>query len=145
MAYVATPADILKVRMEVSDTEAGLYILPDVTYEYILNKNSGSIARSSVDAARMILMRLSITAQDQVVDVLSIKTSKQAEAYRQALILFIKDPTLNPLYSTATVWAGNVSVSEIQANNENIDNNIPTLATCSLENNTTSTSSPFSI
>lgn len=135
MAYTPTPEAINQVRMEVADTEVGLYILPDATYEYILTKNEGSISRSSIDAARMILMRLSITAKDQTVDVLSIKTSKQAEAYRQALILFIKDPSLNPLYNNINGWAGNVSVSEIEANINNPDNNIPSLVVNPLQQN----------
>lgn len=128
MAYVPSPADVNAVRIEVADTEVGLFILPDSTYEYILTKNSGSIGRSSVDAARMILMRLSITAKDQVVDVLSIKTSKQAEAYRQALILFITNPSLNPLLQNVQGWAGGISLSEMQANNANPDNNVSSLA-----------------
>jgi len=135
MAYVVTPEDILKVRMEVADTETGLYILPDTTYEYILIKNSGSIGRSSVDAARMILMRLSITAKDQIVDVISIKSSKQADSYRQALILFISNPSLNPLYNNINGWAGNVSISEIEANINNLDNNTPSLAVNPLQQN----------
>ena len=128
MAYEATPADILKVRMEVSDTEAGLYILPDVTYEYILNKNNGSIGRSAIEAARMILLRISLNSVDSVTDVLSIKTSKQAEAYRMALELFIKSPMLNPIIASAGGWAGNISKSEMQANNSNPDNYVTDLA-----------------
>jgi hypothetical protein len=128
MAYVPTPTEILQVRMEVQDVEAGLYILPDATYEYILIKNNGSIGRSSIDAARFILMRLSITAVDSVTDCLSIKTSKQVEAYRAALELFIKSPSLNPLVNSAGGWAGNVSKAEMQANNDNPDNYVTDLA-----------------
>lgn len=135
MAYTPTPTDIQSVRYEVQDIEVGLYILPDATYEYILTKNEGSISRSSIDAARMILMRLSITAKDQTIDILSIKSSKQAESYRQALILFIKDPSLNPLYNNINGWAGNVSVSEIKSNINNPDNNIPSLAVNPLQQN----------
>lgn len=128
MVYVPTPTEILQVRMEVQDVEAGLYILPDETYEYILIKNSGSIGRSSIDAARFILMRLSITAIDSVTDCLSIKSSKQVEAYRMALELFIKSPSLNPLINSAGGWAGNVSRSEMQTNNNTLDNYVTDLA-----------------
>lgn len=135
MAYTPTPEAIDQVRMEVADTEAGLYILPDATYEYILTKNEGSISRSSIDAARMILMRLSISSRDTVVDVISLKGSKTAEAYRQALILYISNPSLNPLYNNINGWAGNVSVSEIESNSNNPDNNIPSLAVNPLQQN----------
>lgn len=128
MAYVPSPTDVNAVRMEVQDVESGLYILPDATYEYILIKNNGSISRSSIDAARFILMRLSITSIDSVTDVLSIKTSKQVDAYRAALELFIKSPSLNPLINNAGGWAGNISRTEMQTNNCTADNYVTDLA-----------------
>lgn len=143
MAYTATPEDILKVRIEVQDIEPGLYILPDETYEYILIKNNGSIGRSSIDAARLILMRLSITAIDSVTDVLSIKSSKQVEAYRMALELFLKSPSLNPLINNASGWAGNINRAEMQANNDNPDNYVTDLAKQS--NLSVYSDNPFSI
>lgn len=128
MAYSPTPESINQVRMEVQDVESGLYILPDETYSYILIKNEGSIGRSSIDAARFILMRLSITAIDSVTDILSIKSSKQVEAYRMALELFIRSPSLNPLINNVSGWVGNVSRSEMQTNNTTIDNYVTDLA-----------------
>lgn len=128
MAYVPVPEDIIKVRYNVQDVEIGLYILPDETYEYILEKNSGSIDRSSLDAARMILLRLSLNSIDSQTDVLSIKTSKQAEQYRLALELYLKSPMLNPIIANAGGWAGNVSRTEMQANNTNPDNYVTDLA-----------------
>lgn len=129
MAYQASPEDILKIRYELNDNSAGLYILDDSTISYYLEKNEGSIGRTTIDGARAILFRLSMDAKDSVVDVISIKSSKQAEAYRQALILFIKDPSLNPLYNNASGWAGGVSLTEMRTNNEAVDNNINTLST----------------
>lgn len=145
MAYEATPADILKVRIEVSDTEAGLYILPDVTYEYFLNKNGGSIARSALDAAKTILFKLSIESTDEVISILSLKGSKAAEQYRLALELYLKSPSLNPLYQNATLWAGNISKSEISTNNNTLDNNIPSLAISNSECLDTTPDNPFLI
>lgn len=124
MAYVPTPQEILAVRYEVQDVDVALPILPDATYEYILTKNTGSISASSLDAARMILMRLSISgSSDFIVDVISIKGSKAAEAYRQALQLYITSPSLNPLIKSASIYAGNVSLSDMNTNDTTADNN----------------------
>lgn len=134
---MATPEQILAVRIEVGDTDISLPILSNEEYEYFLNKNSGSISRSSVDAAKCLLFKLSISSTDEVVGILSLKTSKQAAAYMEALKLFIRDPSLNPLYNNASAWAGNISKADISTNNSTLDNNIPQLATNPLANECT--------
>ena len=121
--YTVTPEDIFKVRMEVQDVDTGLYILPDETLDYILAKNDGSISTSSIEAARMILLRLSMTAKDEIVDIIAIKGSKTAESYRLALELYLKSPQLNPMYNKVTPYAGNISKSDIITNNSNTDTN----------------------
>jgi len=125
---MATAEQITACRIEVGDVDISLPILSDSEYEYFIDKNNGSIARSSVDAAKTLLFKLSIASSDEVVGILSLKTSKQASAYMEALKLFIKDPSLNPLYQNATLWCGNISKSEILENNNTCDNNIPSLA-----------------
>lgn len=128
MAYLATPEDIQRVRYELNDNAPGLYILDDSSISYYLEKNSGSIARTSIECARAILLRLAMDSRESVCDVLSVKTSKQAEQYRLALELYLKNPFTNPLIGSASGWAGGISVSEMQANNANCDNNVSPLA-----------------
>lgn len=128
MAYSVTPEDLQAIRYELNDNSPGLYILDDSTISYYLVKNQGSIARTTVDCAKAILFRLSMDSKDSTIDVLSIKTSKQAEAYRLSLELFLRNPSLNPLIANASVWAGNISKSEMCENNRNPDNNIPGLS-----------------
>ncbi len=123
MTYMVTPEDIFKVRMEVQDVDTGLYILPDETLEYLLSKNDGSISTSSIEAARMILLRLSMTARDEIVDIIAIKGSKTAESYRLALELYLRNPQLNPMFNKVTPYAGNISKSDIITNNSNTDTN----------------------
>lgn len=115
---------IQQVRMEVSDTDTSFPILDDSTYQYFLDKNSNSIPRSSLDAARAILFRLSINSTDSSVDIFSIKGSKAANAYREALILYIKDPSLNPVYNLVQGYVGGVSKADMLANDATLDNNI---------------------
>lgn len=146
MSYVATPEDRQKVRWEIQDVSTGLYILDDDTITYFLEKNNGSVARASIDAAKTILFKLSIESTDEVVSILSLKGSKAAEQYRLALELYLKSPSLNPLYQNATLWAGNISKSEILENNSTCDNNIPSLASQDLNPTCYDTNSnPFTI
>ena len=115
--------NIQKVRVECADTDPTFPILPDSTYIYLLEKNYDSITRSAMDAARIILMHLSQRGTETV-DIFTIKGSSAAESYRQALILYIKDPNNNPMYQNCQAWFGGVSVSQMQANDANLDNNI---------------------
>lgn len=121
---MATTEQIQQCRWEVQDVEPGLYILDDATYDYLLTKNSDSIRKSSLDAARLILMRLALSSTDSTVDCISLKSSKQVDAYRQALLLYIKDPTLNSLHLSAGGWGGGISKADVEANNANPDNNL---------------------
>lgn len=129
MAYTPTSIDIQKIRWELQDNAGpGLYIIDDQTIAYFLEKHSGSIARASVDAAKTILFSLSMNSADEQISILSIKGSKAASSYLEALKLFIKDSTLNPMYQNAGAWAGGISKSDIVNNNNNCDNNIPKLS-----------------
>lgn len=118
-----TPEMISACRTEVGDVVIELPILADSEYTYFLTKNSENIRRASLDAAKTILLKLSLNSKDSVVDVLSIKTSMQADQYRKALQLYIKSPELNGMYSTVSAWAGGISKSDMQANVDNLDNN----------------------
>ena len=119
MAYT----DIQKVRIEVADLDPGFPLLADDEYSYLLEKNNNSVVRASVDAARIILLKLSQQA-DETVSIFSVKGSKAAEQYRLALELYIKNPQLNPLYNNLQGYFGGVSLSDMSANNSNADNNI---------------------
>lgn len=110
------------VRLEIQDNTPGLYIISDDEVTYFLEKHNGSIARASLDVAKSILFNLSQRG-DETVDILSLKGSKAAESYKQALMLYIKDQTLNPINQNLSGWVGGISKSEMQANDSTLDNN----------------------
>ena len=114
--------DIQKLRLEVGDVDVSFPILDDTSYEYFLEKHSNNLNRAGLDAARAILFQLS-TRNSETVDVFSVKNNS-AESYRQALLLYIKDPNLNPLYKNLKGYVGGVSLSDMEANNADLDNNI---------------------
>ena len=110
------------IRLNIQDTVAGLYILSDEEIEYFLQKNENNINRTSLDCARVILLNLSMRG-DSVIDILSIKGSKAAEQYRMSLQMFLRDPNMNPVLTNCQGYAGGISISDMQANVDNTDNN----------------------
>jgi len=60
---------------------------------------------------------------DRTVDILSIKGSAAANAYRLALEMYLKDPNLNPVLNNCGAYAGGISISDMAANVANTDNN----------------------
>jgi hypothetical protein len=113
---------IQECRLSVGDTDAALPLLTDEVYTFYLEKQNQSVARASMDAARAILMYMSQRSTDSSVDIFSFKDSKACSSYMEALKLFLRDPSLNPLYNNCGMYAGGISVSDIAANNSNTDN-----------------------
>ena len=128
------PEMINAVRIEVADTNPALPILSDEEITYFLNKQNGSVRKASLDAARVILLKLSQSG-DEVVGIISIKGSRVAAEYRESLKLYLNNPHLNPILdglgsfvdadgkTQNPVYAGGISVSDMQANTANPDNN----------------------
>lgn len=116
-----TPELILAVRYEVSDVDVSLPMLSDDEYTYYLTKHSESVNRAAVDVAKTILFKLSMRG-DHSTDSLAFKGSKAAQAYKEALQLYIKNPDLNGLLRSVSGYIGGVSKTDILANNNTVDN-----------------------
>lgn len=129
MAYVATAEDIQKIRWELNDNSPGLFILDESTISYYLEKNQGSIARTTIDCARAILFRISMDSTEEIIDVLAIKNRAAASSYKEALELFLRNPDLNPIMRTVNPYAGNISNSDIATNLADPDQNTVTSPT----------------
>jgi hypothetical protein len=114
---------IQQVKLQVGDMDINFPLLSDDSYTYFLEKNSNNITRASLDAARSILLILAQRGSESV-DIFSVTGGhKSAEQYRLALQLFIKSPELNPVMTSAVIYAGGISKSDMAANNSNIDTN----------------------
>lgn len=113
---------IQEVRVAVGDLDTTFPLLDDATYDYFLTKNSDSVRRAALDAAKTILFQLSMRT-DMTVDIFSVKGAKAAEQYRMSLQLFLKDPSMNPVLTSANGYAGGISKSDMISNIETTDNN----------------------
>ncbi len=111
------------LRIELGDTSPEFPIMSDAEYSYFLNKNDWNVRRASMDAAKSIMLKLSMRT-DETVDIFSIRGTAAAKNYMQALQLYIKNPDLNSLYDKVQGYAGGISKSDMQANDANLDNNI---------------------
>jgi hypothetical protein len=116
-------ATIQDLRYELGDTSAEFPIMSDAEYTYFLTKNSNALQRSAMDAAKSIMLKLSMRT-DETVDIFSIKGASAAKNYMQALQMYIKNPDLNALYDKVQGYAGGISKADMQANDSNLDNNI---------------------
>lgn len=111
------------IRIELGDTSPEFPIMSDDEYQYFLSKHDWNIRRASMDAAKSIMLKLSMRT-DETVDIFSIKGASAAKNYMQALQMYIKNPDLNALYDKVQGYAGGISKEDMQANNANLDNNI---------------------
>lgn len=119
---MASAEDILKVRIELADTDVSFPMLSDSEYTYFIDKNNGSITRSAMDAAKTILLKMSMRS-DQTVDLFSIRGTAAAKQYMQALQMYIKNPDLNSLFNTIQGYVSGVSKEDMLQNDATDDNN----------------------
>lgn len=117
-------SEVQQVRLLIGDNTPGLYIIQDDEIEFLLERNNNNVNRTSVEAARVVLFKLSIDASDSSVDIFSIRSSQSAKAYMEALKLYIRDPNLNQVGNNLQGYVGGVSLEDMQANDANLDNNI---------------------
>lgn len=118
---------IQQIRLLVQDNTPGLYIVSDDEINFFLTRNNNNINRTAMEVAKVILLNLSMRG-DETVDIMSIKGSKAAEQYRLALQMFIKNPDLNPVLQNVSPYAGGISLTDMQSNADNEDNNIVSIS-----------------
>lgn len=111
------------IRIELGDTSPEFPILSDDEYRYFLQKNSYSVRRASLDAAKSMLMKLSLRPNESV-DIFSINGTATAKQFMQALQMYISNPDLNPIYQNAMPYASGISKSDMELNDANLDNNV---------------------
>jgi hypothetical protein len=111
------------LRIELGDTSPEFPIMSDDEYNYFLSKHDWNISRATMDAAKSIMLKLSMRT-DETVDIFSIKGTAAAKNYMMALQLYIKNPDLNTIYDKIQGYAGGISKEDMVNNDSNLDNNI---------------------
>jgi len=113
------PTLIEQVRLNVGDTDPEFPLLPDDTYQWLLDKYEDNVNRSALDAARFLLFELSRYPTRERSGQIEV-WNEWANTYRKALELFLKDPNLNTI--VAVPYAGGISKSDMKSNDTNNDN-----------------------
>ena len=111
------------IRIELGDTSTEWPFMSDEEYNYFLSKHDWNIRRAAMDAAKSIMLKLSMRT-DETVDLFSIKGTAAAKNYMQALQIYIKNPDLNTMYDKIQGYAGGISKEDMLKNDSNLDNNI---------------------
>lgn len=114
---------IQAVRWETGDVDIALPIMSSEEISYYLSKHNESIRRASLDVAKSILFKISMSASRRQVDILSIDTTKSAIAYKEALLTYIKNDALNGALGNLLPYAGGISKSDMALNISTSDNN----------------------
>ena len=112
-----------QVRLLCQDNTPGLYIISNDEIDFLLQRNNNNVDKAVYEALQ-IMLRYLAQRGDESIDVFSIRGSKSAEQMRLAIELYLKDPANNPLYKNLKGYVGGVSISDMDANNANLDNNI---------------------
>jgi len=110
-----------RVRLRISDIE-DVPFLTDEVIQYYLTKNVENEALASKECATVILGILARNATYNKIDSYIVDGAKAYTSYRDYLLLLIKNPAISD--ATITVYAGGISKSDMQANNDNLDNNV---------------------
>jgi hypothetical protein len=121
---MAAPTLIEQVRLNVGDNNAEFQILPDDTYQWLLDKYSNNVNRSSMDAARYILFELTKFPTRERTGQIEV-WNEWVNAYRKALELFIKDPNLTVMIPVP--YAGGISKDDMRQNDSDNDNVRPAI------------------
>ena len=112
-----------QVRLLCQDNTPGLYIISDDEIDFLLQRNNNNVDKAVYEALQ-IMLRYLAQRGDESIDIFSIRGSKSAEQLRLAIELYLKDPANNPLYKNLKGYVGGVSISDMDANNANLDNNV---------------------
>lgn len=115
-------SNIESVRLEIGDTELPPFqIMSDSEIQYFLDKNSNSVRKASLDCAKSVLFKLSRFV-DERADVLELFGSQRFRAYKEALMIYLKDQNFSVI-GYCQPYAGGISKTDIVENITTTDNN----------------------
>jgi hypothetical protein len=106
-------------------------LLTDAEVDYFLSKNTDHVIKTCIDCARVILFKLSQMSRSRN-DMLEVYDDQKFMQWSKALSEFIKsnDPesasrSIATALTNANGYAGNISASDMLANDSNLDNVLP--------------------
>lgn len=126
MSYTGSPSTnpIDALRLKVGDYITPEWLTDDI-YQYYLDKNLGNEDKAALEAARVILFRLSREVREKSY-YLEIYSSDMFEQYRKALEMFVLNPSsdsVSLMLGALTPYAGGISKTDILNSIAAIDEN----------------------
>lgn len=131
MPYTSSPSTVPRdvVYMLLGLTQPTQSLLTDVEVDYFISKNSGNTTQAAVEAARVVLFKLSQNVRSRW-DNAEVYEDQLFKQWSEALQVFVErndegslSASLSIAVSKANGYAGNISLADMQANDENVDNN----------------------
>lgn len=111
-----------RLRLIVGDTMVEIEYLSDETYQYLLDKHSGSETASALEAARYILGSLTRYSRQRTGDI-EVYGAEMFKNYRDFLVELLRNPQM--ILDRAQVYAGGISKQDMKSNDANPDNPAP--------------------
>ena len=114
--------DIEKLKLEIGLVNEASNILSDEEITYFLEKNTNSVRKAALDAAKTVLFVLSQLVHERSGSELEIWGHTWFENYMKTLQMYLNDPNYSIALENAKAYAGGISVSDIRNNINNTDN-----------------------
>lgn len=118
--YTGNPATsaIDRVRIKTGDIDTSLVFLDDATYQYYLTKNNNNENRTARELMPIILFSLAKMRRERAY-MCEVYGADTFNNYMQALKLALANPAIYDVEFTP--YAGGISRSDMQANNDDND------------------------
>lgn len=118
------PATVPRDQMylELGITSPDFDLMSDVEMDYFLTKNSGSVRRASVDAAKTLLFILSQYVREKTAIELELFNQQYFENYMATLKLYLSDANYSTALQAASPYCGGISKQDAYDNITNPDN-----------------------
>ena len=134
MSYTNDPVNnpVDRVRLYTGDIDEYEEGLTDDVYLYVLGKYDGSETKAAVECLRYLVSKYASYVTEKAGG-LFVKESERFEQYKKLLDMYTKDPR-TMLYKAGTPFAGGISVSDMEDNRCEPDNNLQKITMSSVDN-----------
>lgn len=124
MSFTSNPLDnpLDRLRLITGDTDPCEEGLVDDIYRYVLTKHSGNEKLAALECLGYLVAKYASYVTEKAGG-LFIKESEKFEQYSKLHSMYTKNPSFS-LYSAGAPYAGGISLSDMESNTSDTDNNL---------------------